>query len=136
MEIIKCGMADAPELALLNKRLIEAEKSSNPMSVPELRERMEGFLRGEYSAYFFAVEGEHIGYALVKNTVTPPYLRQFFIAEAHRRRHYGQQAFQLLLDTLQVDAIDIDVLPWNEAGLLFWKSCGFVETCVSMRYAK
>ena len=134
MKIIKCGMDDVPELALMNKRLIDDEKSDNPMNIEELGERMRGFLGGEYSAYFFDAEGERIGYALVKNTATPLYLRQFFIAERHRRKHYGRQAFRLLMDRLGVDTIDVDVLPWNEAGRSFWKSCGFEEICVSMRY--
>ena len=134
MRLIECTAADVPELAAMNKRLIDDEKSSNPMDLEQLRERMRGFLAGEYSAYFFAEGDEHIGYALVRNTAQPLYLRQFYIADAHRRRHCGTQAFRLLLERLGMDTIDVDVLPWNGPGLAFWKSCGFEETCVSMRY--
>ena len=112
MEIIKCGMEDTPRLAAMNKMLIQDEQSDNPMSVEELQNRMAGFLSGDYSAYFFSEQDEIIGYALIRHTSDPVYLRQFYID------------------------IDIDVLPWNERGLSFWKSCGFTEACVSMRYKR
>ena len=136
MEIQCCTIQDIPLLARMNKRLIEDEGSDNPMTVPELEERMLGFLGSEYHGYFFT-EGETVlGYALVRHTASPLYLRQFYVERAYRRRHIGQRAFHLLLTYLETDRIDIDVLPWNEAGQQFWKSCGFAETCVSMRYQK
>lgn len=136
MQVIKCSVQDAPALASLNKRLIDDEKSDNPMNQEELEVRMEGFLRGEYHAFFFREDGAVIGYALVKHTCSPLYLRQFFIDRAYRRRHYGQTAFHELLDYLHADAAAVDVLPWNEAGLRFWKSLGFTETCISMKFSK
>lgn len=136
MRIIRCSAGDAPGLAVLNKRLIEDEQSSNPMNLRELEERMIGFLNGEYDAYYFQEDGTTVGYALVRRTVSPLYLRQFYIDRAYRRRHLGEQAFRALLETLQTDTIDIDVLPWNTAGAAFWKSLGFSETCISMRYGK
>ena len=83
---------------------------------------------------FFKEAEEIIGYALIRHTCSPLYLRQFYIDRAYRRKHYGEKAFHELLKLLQVDTIDIDVLPWNEAGLQFWKSLGFTETCISMNY--
>ena len=134
MQITRCSSRDIHELAVLNKRLIEDEKSDNPMGIPELEERMNTFLSGDYDAYFFAEAGETIGYALVRRTSSPLYLRQFFIDREYRRMHYGREAFQELIKTLRTDTIDIDVLPWNEPGLAFWKSLGFSETCISMRF--
>ena len=133
MILKKCTTDDLPRLAAMNKRLIEDEKSSNPMTLKELEDRMEGFITGEYNAFFFEEEGQIVGYALVRHTSDPLYLRQFYIEREQRRRHYGKQAFKLLMDHLDTDVIDIDVLPWNEAGLCFWKSLGFTETCISMR---
>ncbi len=52
------------------------------------------------------------------------------------RKHHGKQAFYQLMEYIQADTIDIDVLPWNERGHSFWKSCGFDDTCISMRYKK
>ena len=134
MRISRCTAEDIPRLAQMNKRLIEDEGSANPMTVPELETRMAGFLCGEYSAFFFEEGGDVVGYALVRNTASPLYLRQFYIERECRRRHYGEQAFRLLLGHLQTDTIDVDVLPRNEAGLAFWKSLGFTETCISMNY--
>ena len=136
MLIKECTNQDVPKLALMNKHLIEDEKSNNPMSVAELETRMSNFLSEDYKAYFFVENEIVLGYALVKHTSTPLYLRQFYMEREFRRKHYGNQAFHQLMEYIQADTIDIDVLPWNERGLLFWKNCGFKETCISMQYKK
>ena len=134
MQIRECSNQDVPQLAVMNKHLIEDEKSNNPMSVEELEQRMQGFLNGEYKAYLFTEDETVLGYALVRHTSIPLYLRQFYIRREFRRRNYGKTAFEQLMKYMQSDSIDIDVLPWNERGRLFWKSCGFEDTCISMRY--
>ena len=136
MEIKKCTLGDVPQLAVLNKQLIEDEKSNNPMSIEELEERMRGFLNSEYDAYFFLVDEVVVGYALVKNTCTPLDLRQFLIAREYRQKHYGTEAFQVLLKYLGVDRMDIEVLPWNERGMRFWESMGFKEISRYMRFER
>lgn len=83
------------------------------------------------------IEDETIlGYALIKHSTEPLYLRRFYIEREFRRRHYGKKAFGLLMDYLQADTIDIELLPWNERGRKFWKNCGFQETCIAMRCAR
>ena len=134
MLIKECTVQDAAKLARMNRQLIEDERSGNPMSIAQLEHRMNGFLNEGYRAYFFVEDGAEVGYALVKYDARPLYLRQFFIGREYRRRHYGRRAFRSLTEHLRADVIDIDVLPWNEAGRSFWRSCGFKETCVSMRY--
>ena len=133
MHLQKCDMKDVAKLALLNKQLIEDEKSDNAMNISELERRMKEFLETDYSAYFFIENSQIIGYALIK-TCTPIYLRQFLIDRNYRKHHYGTQAFQMLLKYLDIKEIDLEVLPWNKKGLAFWKHCGFNETCISMRY--
>ena len=66
MMIIKCTSQDIHTLAVLNKRLIEDEKSDNPMSPDELEKRMTDFLSSEYNAYFFKEVEEIVGYALIR----------------------------------------------------------------------
>lgn len=127
-------MEDIPKLALLNKQLIEDEKSDNPMSIQELEERMTGFLNTEYDAYFFMVDEDVVGYALVKNSCRPLYLRQFLIDRKYRKHHYGTEAFNSLIQYLEVKSIDIEVLSWNEAGNRFWESCGFKDISRYMRF--
>ena len=134
MQIQKCTLEDVPLLAQMNKQLIDDEKSTNPMTVTELEERMRGFISNDYSAYFFLHDDTAVGYALVKTDETPLYLRQFFIGRNYRRQHLGKQAFSMLLAHLHADTINIDVLPWNEPGLHFWQTCGFTPTCISMQY--
>ena len=136
MKIEKCTIEDVSVLARMNKCLIEDERSSNPMNLSELTERMKGFIEGDYDAYFFKDGETIVGYALVDRTSNPLYLRQFYIAREQRRKHYGKSAFQALLEYLGTDTIELDVLPWNEAGVAFWKSLGFSEQYVVLRFKK
>ncbi|MDE7288489.1 MAG: GNAT family N-acetyltransferase [Oscillospiraceae bacterium] len=136
MQIIKCGEQDIPQLAAMNKRLIEDEKSDNPMNISELENRMKGFLETEYDAYFFKCGEDIAGYALVKNNCSPPYLRQFFIERNFRRKHLGTEAFSALLNYLKTDSLDIEVLTRNEIGMRFWEKLGFEEVSRYMRYTK
>jgi len=133
MMIKKCSLSDVEELAQLNKKLIEDEKSDNRMDSEQLKTRMRDFLEGEYNAYLFMEEDCVIGYALVRHTSNPLYLRQFFIARNFRRHGKGRDALKLLLRELKTDKIDIEVLSWNEAAIKFWESCGFIERSRYMR---
>ena len=134
MQLQKCSIKDVAKLALLNKQLIEDEKSDNAMNINELEKRMKEFLETDYSAYFFIEDSQIVGYALIRNTDNPVYLRQFLIDRNYRKNHYGTQAFQMLLKYLDIKEIDLEVLPWNKSGLAFWKHGGFSETCITMRY--
>lgn len=134
MNIRKCDLKDVENLAILNKQLIDDENSNNSMNIKELEERMKSFLLTDYQAYFFEVDDNIVGYALVKTTCAPMYLRQFLIDRKYRKQHYGTEAFHSLIRYLGVDNIDIEVLSWNEAGKHFWKSCGFCEVSRYMRY--
>ena len=136
MKIVKCTDKDAGELARMNKCLIEDEKSDNPMTVRQLERRMLTFLSGDHEAFFFEEDNKILGYALIRNDEKPLYLRQFYIEREFRRKHLGREAFELLMDHLGTSVIDIDCLPWNKAGMSFWKSMGFAETCISMRYRR
>ena len=120
-------------LAELNQQLIEDEQHDNPMSREELKERMRGFLKTDYKAYWFK-EGEQIkGYALVNHHRSPLYLRQFFICRDARRQGMGKSAFKLLVSYLECDFIDLEVLSKNKRGYEFWKSLGFNERSFYMR---
>lgn len=135
MKIRKCTEADLALLAKFNKYLIEDEKSDNKMNEEQLFWRMKEFMNTEYDAYFFVEKEEIVGYALVKNSSSPLYLRQFYIDREYRRKHYGEQAFHNLLQYLEVTTIDIEVLSWNEAGIRFWEKLNFRERSRYMRYS-
>jgi ribosomal protein S18 acetylase RimI-like enzyme len=131
-----CTQDDVAALAQMNRMLIEDEKAENSMSLPQLEERMVGFLNTSYRAFFFEVDGERVGYALVDMSKAPLYLRQFFIRRESRRMGFGKMAFSALLEHLKTQEIDIDVYAWNQRGISFWKSLGFTERCYNMRFRK
>lgn len=133
MVIKKCTMEDVDQLAKLNKQLIEDERSDNKMTLTELKERMRGFLETDYCAYYFLEGSDILGYALVNMNVNPIYLRQFLIERNYRRNHIGKNAVDLLMQEINADTLDIEVLSWNEAGMKFWESCGFIERSKYMR---
>lgn len=132
--IQKCTIDDCEYLAELNKELIHAESSDNPMTIKQLEQRMKDFLQTFYEAYFFIERDRVVGYALIKMDCEPLYLRQFLIIQEYRRRHYGEQAFQMLLSCLKTDSVDIEVLSNNDQGVKFWEKMGFVERHKYMRY--
>ncbi len=139
MTIQKCTIADCKYLAELNKELINAESSDNPMTIRELGERMKDFLQTSYEAFFFIEQDVVVGYALVKMDCEPLYLGQIMIKQEFRRKHYGEQAFRILLSCLQTDSVDIEVLSNNHMGVKFWEKMGFVERykymCYKERYS-
>lgn len=57
--------ADCPVSAELNHQLIQDEGHRNRMTVPELLERMRGWLTGEYRAVLFEDGGELVAYRAV-----------------------------------------------------------------------
>lgn len=44
MNVRKCDLKEVETLAILNKQLIDDEKSDNSMSIKELEERMRSFI--------------------------------------------------------------------------------------------
>jgi ribosomal protein S18 acetylase RimI-like enzyme len=129
-------LADAVALAEMNHRLIRDEGHRNRMTVPELRERMEGWLRGEYRATVFEFEGAPVGYALFRSEPEFVYLRQFWVAPEFRRRGIGRAALAWLRAHAWKDAprIRLDVLIGNEAGIAFWRAVGFRDYCLTMEW--
>lgn len=134
LKIRVCTEEDLDLLAVLNKQLIEDEQHDNRMSLDQLRERMQGFLRSNYRAYLFENGAQTIGYALVDHARQPLYLRQFFICREVRRKGYGKKAFHQLLNLLATECIDLEVLSWNEKGIKFWRALGFKDRSIYMRF--
>ncbi|MDR3085896.1 MAG: GNAT family N-acetyltransferase [Christensenellaceae bacterium] len=134
ISLCKCEPADCGRLALFNRQLIEDEGSQNPMNTEELALRMRGFLEGEYSAYFFESKGEIVGYALLRLSEEPPFLRQFFICRGRRREGLGRAAFEALLRELSLSSLSLEVLEGNERGLAFWRALGFESYSYALRF--
>ena len=125
---------DAEILAPLNAELIRDEGHRNSMSLPQLAERMAGWLRGEYRAVIFETSGAAVGYALYRVEPDHIYLRQLFVRREHRRHGFGRQAVRWLWRNSWAEAsrLRIDVLVGNTAGAAFWRAVGFKEYCLTM----
>jgi len=136
MHLRQATQHDALLLAQLNRQLIIAEGSDNPMDEAQLATRMLGFLAGSYQAWLFCVADEVVGYALVDMGRDPVYLRHFMIAESYRRRGYGRQAFGLLYQQLGAIPLALDVLHTNPNGLAFWQALGFMPRSINLRMSE
>lgn len=124
---------DVSLLAEMNCQLIKDEGHSNPMSRSELRDRMESWLQGGYSAALIEVESEIVGYALWRNDKRHLYLRQFFVQPECRQKHVGTMAIQLLKqDYWHNRLIRLEVLVNNHRGHSFWQSVGFEDYSSTM----
>lgn len=130
---------DIQVLAEMNRQLIEDEGHRNPMSIPELAQRMRGWLQGGWNADIFFQEKTRadetvIGYALYqhrKDDFFPDqpvvYLRQFLIVREYRGQGLGRLALQELFKARFPSrcTVVVDVLTANERGLSFWQQAGF-----------
>jgi GNAT superfamily N-acetyltransferase len=125
---------DAPLLGRLNRQLIEEEGHRNPMTVPELTERMRGLLATEYEAVLFEVDGAPVAYALYRDDGDAVYLRQFFVDRSRRRAGIGRRAMRTLLDDVLPPGkrVTLEVLTGNARGRAFWRALGFREYAVTL----
>lgn len=138
---------DIQILARMNKQLIEDEGHRNPMSVPELTQRMRGWLDSGWNADIFMQSDTQanesiIGYALYqhrKDEFFPDqsvvYLRQFLIERERRDQGFGRRALQELLRGRFPSrcTIIVDVLTTNERGMGFWRQMGFQPYSMTLK---
>jgi len=107
------------------------------MGIPQLAERMAGWLRGEYQAVLFEENDTPVGYALFRFEPEFVYLRQLFVVQEHRHQGVARNALRWLWDYAWSDAsrLRIEVLVGNVSGREFWGSVGFTEYCITMEAA-
>lgn len=125
--------ADLGLLAEWNHQLIRDEGHRNPMTVPQLAERMQKWLQGEYRAVVFSID-EPVGYGLFKRDEELIYLRQFFVRRDRRRTGIGRAAFSILREQIWPRSIrlTVDVLCQNHAAIAFWRSVGYRDYCLTL----
>jgi GNAT superfamily N-acetyltransferase len=121
-------------LARWNHQLIQDEDHRNPMTVPELEQRMQGWLIGEYVALLFFDGQTPVAYALYRESEKEIYLRQFFVARNRRREGIGRQAVRTLIDQVwpRNKRLVVEVLWHNKPAIAFWKAVGFDEYCLTL----
>lgn len=132
INIISCEPRHIFTLAQMNMYLIEDEGSDNDMTIQQLASRMDTFLRTGYQGYLFLGDKTLIGYALVRMTTNPYYIRHFFISREYRRVGCGTLAFNALKKTLGVEELDLEVLYGNRRARKFWESLGFTPYSLYM----
>ena len=130
-------LEDCGVLAGMNHQLIRDEGHRNPMTVPELAERMRGWLSGQrYRAILFEDGGSLVAYALFRTEPDASiHLRQFFVAGEHRQRGVGSRAVATLFgEVFRAGArVTLDVLAHNGAGASFWAAVGFRRYSVCLK---
>ena len=126
--------SDAVLLGELNHQLIQDEGHRNPMTVPELQERMRGFLAEAYAVTLFEREGQIVAYALSREDPELIYLRQFFVQRPCRNQGVGNRALQLLRTQIWPahKRLTVEVLTSNHAAISFYRKAGFSDYSLSL----
>ncbi len=126
--------ADLDLLAEWNHQLIRDEGHRNPMTVPELHERMRGWLAGDYRAVLFFDAGEPVAYALYRESPDEVYLRQFFVRRDRRRTRLGRRAIAILRQRIWPSRkrLTLEVLCQNTAGIRFWRTMGYTDYSLTL----
>jgi ribosomal protein S18 acetylase RimI-like enzyme len=131
----RASVSDCKLLAELNRQLIQDEGHRNPMSVPQLEERMRHWLMTrEYEALIFEEDSKVTAYALYKEETDRIYLRHLFVVHNQRRRGIGRKAMQILLSELwpQDKRVTVEVLIHNQPAISFYRALGYKDYSVAM----
>jgi predicted acetyltransferase len=130
----RATLEDCTWLAELNHQLIRDEGHRNQMTVPELEQRMRGWLASEYAAVLFESDAEIVAYALYRERPEEIYLRQLFVARNRRRQGIGRAAFEILRSKIwpQDRRLTVDVLVQNTAAIAFWRAVGYQDYCLTL----
>lgn len=127
--------ADLDFLADWNRRLIVDDLHRNSMTIPELRARMEGWMRtGEYRAVIFS-DPEPVAHAVFRIDKDLIYLRQFYVRADRRRTGVGTRAFAILRQEIWPKSIRIMVEALcreNDSSIPFWRSVGLKDYCLTL----
>jgi GNAT superfamily N-acetyltransferase len=101
----RATLSDCVRLAELNHQLIHDEGHRNRMTVPELEQRMKGWLASEYAAILFENDGEVVAYALYREQPEEIYLRQLFVTRNRRRKGIGREVVKILRSRNRVSPV-------------------------------
>ena len=127
---------DCRLLAEMNRQLLEDERHRNRfMTVPQLEERMRGFLSGEYRAVIFEEDGGVVAYTLYREQPDEIYLRQLFVPRDRRRRGHGRRAIEILRSEIwpKTKRLTVDVLLHNTEAIAFWRAVGYKDYLLGLQ---
>ena len=119
-------LADCRALAELNHQMIRDDGHRNPMTVPELDQRMRSWLVGEYRAVFFEADGGIVAYALFREEPEEIYLRQLFVVRHKRRQGVGRKAVEFPRSQIwpRNKRLTVEVLVAKTNAVAFWRAVG------------
>jgi predicted acetyltransferase len=125
---------DCALLAELNHQLIRDEGHRNKMTVPELEQRMKGWLASEYAVVLFEQDRRVVAYALYREQAEEIYLRQLFVIRNQRRSGMGREAVKILRSKIWPTnkRLTVEVLVQNEAAVAFWRAVGYKDYCLTL----
>jgi ribosomal protein S18 acetylase RimI-like enzyme len=134
MTIRVATLDDCRRLAELNHELIRDEGHRNPMTIPQLEQRMMGWLSGEYRAMIYEDGGEVVAYALFREQAEEIYLRQLFVIRNRRSQGIGRRAVDMLRSEVwpKTKRLTVEVLVANERAVSFWRSVGYSDYALSL----
>jgi ribosomal protein S18 acetylase RimI-like enzyme len=131
-------LKDVPQLARMNRQLVEDENHRNRLQTDAwLEKRMRGFLTGEYRAVLFELDGRTVAYVLYTDRTEHAdtiYLRQVFVDRAFRRKGVGREVMRILLEEIWPadKRITVGVLQDNKAAIALYKSAGFRPSSIEL----
>jgi predicted acetyltransferase len=130
----RATLDDCALLAELNHQLIRDEGHRNRMTVPELEQRMRGWLVSEYAAVIFEGDKEVVAYALYREQPEGIYLRQLFVARNLRRKGIRRKAVEILRTNIWPadKRLTVDVLVQNATAVAFWRAVGYNDFCLTL----
>jgi ribosomal protein S18 acetylase RimI-like enzyme len=125
---------DCVQLAELNHQLIRDEGHRNRMTVPELEQRMRGWLSDGYRAVIYEDNGEVVAYALFREQPEEIYLRQLFVVPHHRSQGIGRRAVEILRSQIwpNTKRLTVEVLVANDRAVRFWRAVGYADYALSL----
>jgi len=134
MTFRRATLNDCARLAELNRQLVRDEGHRNPMTVPELEQRMKGWLASEYTAVIFEDGGAVVAYALYCEQPEEIYLRQLFVVRPRRRRGIGREAMNVLRTQIwpKHKRLTVEVLVQNTAAVAFWRAVGYKDYALTL----
>ena len=118
---------DLDLLAQWNYQLIQDEGQRNRLSLAQLRDRMQKWIRGEYRAVVFESNQIPISYALYREDHDEIHLIQLYVDRKRRRQGIGHHCVDILrLEIWPSDKrLIVEALVKNESTIQFWRSIGF-----------
>lgn len=125
---------DLDLLAEWNHQLISDEGHGNSMTIPQLRERMQDWLAGEYKGLIFYNASDPVAYAVYREAAKEVCLRQFFVIRSARHQGIGREAANVLQKQIWPPdkRLLVEVLTANVSAIAFWRSVGYSDYCLTL----